>query len=128
MTRCDHCPVPEGLPCRAGVFCTWAANGDPVHLRHIAAVALKDADRPLPPQVALPCPDAVPAPTPAPTPAEWLARLPLAGNLVAAMTERLGIDTLVSTIAEELGVDCGCESRRLKLNELDARFRKFLGW
>lgn len=62
---------------------------------------------------------------PAPIPSTW----PLAGDLVAAMTKRVGIDRLTNWVAEELGGgDCGCESRRQKLNELDAKFRKFLGW
>jgi hypothetical protein len=72
--RCAHCPAAEGLSCRGGGFCAWAADGDPVHLRHIAAVALRDAGRPTP-QPAVPCQDA-PAPQPAPTPAEWLAQVP----------------------------------------------------
>jgi hypothetical protein len=54
--------------------------------------------------------------------------IPLAGDLVAALTKRMGIDWVVKTVAEELGVPCGCDDRRVKLNALDAKFRRFLGW
>jgi hypothetical protein len=121
--RCAHCPAADGLPCRAGGFCDWAAAGDPVHLRHIAAVALRDAGRPTPAQPAVPCNEVAPA-----TPGSILDGIPLAGNLVAAMTKRMGIDWVVKTVADELGVPCGCEDRQVKLNALDAKFRRFLGW
>jgi hypothetical protein len=77
-------------------------------------------------QPAVPCPEA--GPQPAPMSAEWLAQVPLAGDLVAALTKRMGIDWVVKTVADELGVDCGCPERQQKLNALDAKFRRFLGW
>jgi hypothetical protein len=54
--------------------------------------------------------------------------IPLAGDLVAALTKRMGIDWVIKTVADELGVPCGCDDRRIKWNELDAKFRRFLGW
>jgi hypothetical protein len=54
--------------------------------------------------------------------------IPLAGDLVAALTKRMGIDWVVKTVADELGVDCHCASRQAALNALDAKFRRFLGW
>jgi hypothetical protein len=54
--------------------------------------------------------------------------LPLAGDLVAALTKRMGIDWVVKTVADELGVDCHCVERQQKLNALDAKLRQFLGW
>jgi hypothetical protein len=59
---------------------------------------------------------------------QGIASIPLAGDLVAALTKRMGIDWVVKTVADELGVDCHCESRRIAINRLDAKFRKYLGW
>jgi hypothetical protein len=58
----------------------------------------------------------------------YLAATPLAGDLMAAASQRLGADRLASWLASKLGVDCGCEWRRVKLNEIDAKLRKRLGW
>jgi hypothetical protein len=66
VNRCAACPVAEDVPCRAGDFCVWASGGDPVHLRHIAAVALRDAGRPLPEPAATPIREAEPSPPPRP--------------------------------------------------------------
>jgi hypothetical protein len=52
----------------------------------------------------------------------------MAGDLVAALTKRMGVDWVVKAVADELGVDCGCADRAEKLNRLDAKFRRFLGW
>jgi hypothetical protein len=73
------------------------------------------------PQPAVPCPDAATVPAPAPAPA-------LAGDLVAAFTARVGADRAAKWVATKLGVDCQCEARRLALNALDAKLRKYLGW
>jgi hypothetical protein len=53
----------------------------------------------------------------------------LAGDLVAAVTARLGADRLAKWLAKvATGVpDCGCLERQRKLNEIDARLRKWLG-
>jgi hypothetical protein len=52
----------------------------------------------------------------------------LAGDLVAALTKRIGADRAAKYVADKLGADCHCEERRQKLNALDARVRRFLGW
>jgi hypothetical protein len=54
--------------------------------------------------------------------------IPLAGDLFAALTKRIGADRAVKYVSDKLGVDCHCEERRRKANELDARVRRFLGW
>jgi hypothetical protein len=54
--------------------------------------------------------------------------VPLAGDLFAALTKRIGVDRAVKYVSDKLGVDCHCEERRRKANELDARVRRFLGW
>lgn len=116
MDKCIHCPVAPGSPCLAGVFCEWAAGGDPVHLRHILAVSARDEGRPLPvnPE-AMPCNEAPVAP-----------QIPLAGDLVESMTRRIGADRLAKWLAAKLGVDCGCEARRIAINKLDAKIRAYL--
>lgn len=53
--------------------------------------------------------------------------LPLAGDLIKAASRRLGADRLARWVAARLGVDCGCEERRLRINALDAKLRKYLG-
>jgi len=120
--RCEHCPVFAELACRGKIFCAWAAAGDPdpVHLRHIVAVAQRDAGRPLPATIASPCTDP-PAAAAAP------AGLPLAGDLLEAMARRIGAKRLAELVERRLGLPCGCEERRRKLNELDRLFRKFIG-
>lgn len=84
-------------------------------------------ESPAPPPVPAP-PAVAPRPDPSPDPVPRFASIPLAGDLVAAMTKRMGVDRFTRYVTEKLGVDCGCESRRVKLNELDAKFRKWLGW
>ncbi|MFL6141680.1 MAG: hypothetical protein ACJ72N_07395 [Labedaea sp.] len=54
--------------------------------------------------------------------------IPLAGDLFAALTKRIGADRAVKYVSDKLGVDCHCEERRRKANELDAKVRRFLGW
>lgn len=53
----------------------------------------------------------------------------LAGDLVELAAKRMGADRLAEWLAMKLtGVpDCGCESRRVKLNEIDVKLRKWLG-
>jgi hypothetical protein len=64
-----------------------------------------------------------PSPQQPPTPLE---SLPLAGDLLAAAAEKISAARLVKYVSEKLGVDCGCESRRVALNRLDASLRKWL--
>jgi hypothetical protein len=58
----------------------------------------------------------------------YLAAIPLAGDLVEAASKRIGADRLASWLASKLGVDCGCQWRHDKLNEIDGKLRKRLGW
>jgi hypothetical protein len=106
--RCAHCPAPDGLPCRAGVFCDWAAAGNRVHLRHIAAVALRDVDRPMSAQPAVPCPDVGPAPK---------LDIPLAGDVVAGIAKAVGADRLARLWEEWTGLPCGCLERQEKVSD-----------
>ena len=57
-----------------------------------------------------------------PTPA-----IPLAGDLVAALTAKLGADRAAKWVAEKLGGDCHCAARREKMNRLDRKLRRWLG-
>jgi hypothetical protein len=59
---------------------------------------------------------------------QGIASIPLAGDLVAALTKRMSIDRLAKYVAEQLGAECGCSKRQAALNALDAKFRRFLGW
>jgi hypothetical protein len=59
-------------------------------------------------------------------PADPLAAIPLAGDLVREAAQSLGADRLARYVAAKLGVDCGCERRRLALNRLDAALRAFV--
>jgi hypothetical protein len=53
--------------------------------------------------------------------------IPLAGDLVAALTHKLGVDRAAKYLAKLAGKpDCGCEKRRVWLNRLDARLRSWL--
>jgi hypothetical protein len=55
--------------------------------------------------------------------------LPLAGDVAAAFTARVGADRAAKWVAAKLGAeDCGCDARRLAINALDAKLRRFLGW
>jgi hypothetical protein len=54
--------------------------------------------------------------------------VPLAGDLFAGLTKRIGVDRAVKYVADKLGVECGCPERQARLNALDARVRRFLGW
>jgi hypothetical protein len=65
-------------------------------------------------------------PSPA-SPLVGMPRLPLAGDLVAAMTERVGIDRLAKFASRIAGKDCGCSERREWLNRLDRRIRQRFG-
>jgi hypothetical protein len=53
--------------------------------------------------------------------------IPLAGDLVAAFTARVGADRAAKWVAAKLGFeDCHCAERQQKLNELDKSIRKYL--
>jgi hypothetical protein len=53
--------------------------------------------------------------------------IPLAGDLVASLTARLGIDRVAKFAAKLAGKkDCGCAKRRQWLNRLDQRIRQRL--
>jgi hypothetical protein len=126
--RCEHCPVEVGKTCLGDAhpeafphFCRWATSPEP---REREMVVLRSAMGYAPPETRT---DGGTATLPA-GPAPALAHIPLAGDLVAAMTERMGIDWVVKTVADELGLECGCPERQRKMNELDAKFRRFLGW
>jgi hypothetical protein len=56
-----------------------------------------------------------------------LVGIPLAGDLVAAATKRLGVDRFVRYVSAQLGVECGCPARQEALNRLDAKLRRWLG-
>lgn len=46
------------------------------------------------------------------------------GDKVAEFTEATGIDKVAKSIANVLGFeDCGCEERRVKLNELEKKIK-----
>lgn len=53
----------------------------------------------------------------------------LAGDIIAAFTARVGADRAAKWIAKQLtGIpNCGCEARRIALNNLDAKIRNWLG-
>lgn len=52
--------------------------------------------------------------------------IPLAGDLVAALTHRLGADRAAKWVARKLGTDCGCSRRQAALNRADAAARRYL--
>lgn len=55
-------------------------------------------------------------------------RIPLAGDLVAALTAKFGIDRAAKFAAKLAGkADCGCDKRRAWLNRLDRRIRGMVG-
>jgi hypothetical protein len=54
--------------------------------------------------------------------------IPLAGDLVAALAQRLGADRLAKWVEKWAGRPCGCAERQAALNRLDATARRFLGW
>lgn len=46
------------------------------------------------------------------------------GDNIANLTEATGIDKLAKSVANVLGFeDCGCEERRVKLNELEKKIK-----
>lgn len=125
MSQCDRCPVAgEDISCRAGAFCAWMSvpAPDPVHVRHIRAVALKDADRPLPPQAAVPCDGrgATVVHTAIPD-------IPLAGDVVEAIARRIGADRLARWWERQTGIPCGCEGRKELLNRATGRLLRWAG-
>jgi hypothetical protein len=61
------------------------------------------------------------------TPLEYLAQVPLAGDLVSELTHRLGVDRAAFWLADKIGVDCGCPQRQELLNRLDAKLRRRFG-
>lgn len=57
----------------------------------------------------------------------WAPRVPLAGDLVAALTARVGLDRAAEFLAHAAGFeDCGCNRHRVWLNRLDARIRRVI--
>lgn len=95
--RCHACPLPPGIDC--------SAAGTPV-CGHVAAGR-----------------------------AEWItwvrgktvpATAPLAGDIVAAMSRRIGGDRFARWVAKVIGADCECAGRQKKLNEIDAKLRRYL--
>jgi len=114
MKSCESCPVAPDAECLGtrpefGFFCDLAATGEPTKLAHVRNRSALASGAPAP---------ANPAPFPS---------LPLAGDLVALATKRLGADRLARWVAAKLGADCGCEARRQILNTLDAALRRYLG-
>lgn len=71
----------------------------------------------------MPRSDTAPA---SPAPVSRPDSIPLAGDIVASMSRRIGADRFAAWVAAKLGADCGCEERRRKLNELDAKLRRYL--
>ena len=60
-------------------------------------------------------------------PIQTAPAVPLAGDIVAAMTKKLGADRAAKTLARLVGkADCGCAKRQQRLNDLDRRLRKVL--
>lgn len=115
-------------------------------LRQLCDPAHPDYDPAWPPAISALAERPAPAPTPAPTfplahsriaagqgppaappPPASAPTLPLAGDLVEALTQRIGADRLARWVGAKLGVDCGCAARRDRLNDLDATLRRFLG-
>ncbi len=52
----------------------------------------------------------------------------LAGDLVEALAKRVGAARAAKYIEKMTGKPCGCGGRKLALNQLDTKVRKFLGW
>lgn len=52
------------------------------------------------------------------------ARQRLLGDRIDAALQTTGIKPLVQTIAQRLGVECGCKKRTAALNQWDAAWRK----
>jgi hypothetical protein len=123
--KCEHCPVESSQECpgqRVRGLCGWVEPGGPRYHTQGAATLVRMASgaTELPPRMeATASASAVVAPPVAPT-------IPLAGDLVAAATKRLGADRLARWIEAKVGVDCGCESRREALNRLDEKLRCYL--
>jgi hypothetical protein len=123
VSRCEHCPVEAGKTCLGDAhpeafphFCRWATSDEP---REREMVVLRSELG-----YEAPAPRAEGRPEPAPS-----YGLPLAGDLAAAFTARVGADRAVKWVAAKLGTeDCGCDRRRQALNALDAKLRRFLGW
>jgi hypothetical protein len=63
------------------------------------------------------------ASSPSPPPA-----VPLAGDLVAALTQRLGADRAARFIAAKLGVDCGCAARQQRRTPSTSSSGAGCGW
>jgi hypothetical protein len=124
MTHCPDCPLRGRETACLGAtepafayFCARAAEGDPAWLRMIAD---RSEAGYTPPPVATPGTDATLPPS---------YGLPLAGDLAAAFTARVGVDRAAKWVAAKLGIeDCGCPERQAALNRLDAKLRRFLGW
>lgn len=148
MLNCLHCPIDlagiAGRECPAVArphprFCELADPGHPDHHPGILPFLRGEPAPPVPdpgavPDVALalpyrppPQPGADLPPVVARGPAPAAGPMPV-GDLVAALTKRLGADRATRWIADKLGVECGCLERQQKLNALDAKVRRFLGW
>lgn len=50
----------------------------------------------------------------------------LLGNAIELVTETTGIKKVVETISKKTGKDCGCASRKAKLNNPDLLINKIL--
>jgi hypothetical protein len=61
------------------------------------------------------------------TPVEYLAQVPLAGDIVAELIHRAGVDRAAAWLTARIGADCGCPGRRELLNQLDAKLRRRFG-
>jgi hypothetical protein len=103
--RCPACPLPPGGPCRGHgtPACEHVAAGRRDWIGWVLAGAGPEASG-----------------------GASTAPIPLAGDLVAALTARVGADRLASWVAAQLGADCGCAERQRKLNELDVKLRRWL--
>jgi hypothetical protein len=55
------------------------------------------------------------------------SQIPLAGDLVAALCEKIGVAQAVKAVADFLGRPCNCDERRRRLNELDRWARNLIG-
>lgn len=113
MAKCDHCPLrDDDRPCKVEItrhyrYCEMV---DPNHPAYEPAMA-----------------DRLLAFSGEGVPARKPPALPLAGDLVAALTARIGADRAAEWISDKLGKDCGCATRRAALNRLDAKLRSWLG-
>ena len=120
---CPHCPLAGSdllcprWPTNHTRFCEWADPNHPDHVPDakgvLTRIALARAGTPAPAE----------RPTP-PGPA-----VPLAGDLVAALTHAVGADRAAKWVAKALtGMpNCGCPARAAWLNDQDRKLRRLVG-